>query len=100
MHSPHHEHDAGREQQTGGEEVTGVGAVRHVPHQKLGQTIGDGDARQGQAQITAGESLLDQIGHRQAEVLAHQVVTGVAEEDPEKHLPTHALVEGIDLIGR
>ncbi|MNQ55205.1 hypothetical protein D3C85_692890 [compost metagenome] len=100
MHCPHHEHDAGREQQAGGEEVTRIGAVRHVPHQEFGETVGDGDTGQGQPQITAGEALLDEIGHRQTEVLAHQVVAGITEEDPEKHLPAHAFVEGVHLVGR
>ena len=39
------------EQQTGGEEVARVGSVRHVPHQEFGETVGDGDAGEGQTQI-------------------------------------------------
>ena len=83
-----------------GEEVARVGSVRHVPHQEFGETVGDGDAGEGQTQIPAGEALLDEVGHRQTEVFPYQVVTRIPEEDPEEHLPTHAFVEGIHLVGR
>ena len=52
MHGTHHEHDGSREQQTGGEEVTGVGTVRDVPHQELGQTVSDGDPGERETEIT------------------------------------------------
>lgn len=70
--------------QAGGQEHPRVGTVGDRTHDEFGEAVGDGNARQREAEVTAAETLFDQVRHGRGEVLTHQIVSGVTEEDPQK----------------
>ena len=71
---------------------TGVAAVGNAAHQELRKPVGNGVRRERDAQVTLVESHFDKVGHGQREVLAHEVVTGISDEDADEYLQPQPLV--------
>jgi hypothetical protein len=44
--------------------------------------------------------LFNEVGHDQGEIFAHQVVAGIAQEDPQKYLQPQALVLRVNPVER
>ena len=93
--------DHGAEQQTDGGKVLGVAAVRDVAHHELAEAVGDGQHGEHDAQLRLGvATFLDDVGHRQREVLAQQIVGGIPQEGAPEDLHSQSLVFRIDAVGR
>ena len=77
LHGPHHEHDAGREQQAGGEKQRALDLSDTFPIRNL-RDRRRWRRRRGPDPDPAGEALLDEVetslGHRQTEVFPYQVL--------------------------
>ena len=81
-----------RQHQSQRQEDTGVAAVGNAAHQELRKPVGNGVRRERDAQVTLVESHFDKVGHGQREVLAHEVVTGISDEDADEYLQPQPLV--------
>ncbi|MNV71113.1 hypothetical protein D3C71_1641160 [compost metagenome] len=89
------EHHPSRHQKTEWQEEARVGTVGHQAHEKLRQTVGNRDGGHRQTQLATGVAFIDQVRHGQGEVLAQQVVTGIANENAGENLPAKASVGAV-----
>ncbi len=95
-------HDRARQQQAEGQEVARVAAVGDRPHQELRQAVGDGQPGERTAERRLGvlRVLFQDVGNREREVIADQVVARVADEDPGEHPPAQAPISRVHVFGR
>jgi hypothetical protein len=93
----HKHHGDGGKYQTEGQKAARVAAVGDAGHQKLGETVGNGVHRKYNAQFVLAETKGCQHGNGHGEILAHNVESGISDEDAEKYLPAQAAVTFVGL---
>lgn len=96
----HEQHRQGGAHQSQREELAGVAAVAYRSHDELRETIGNGVHRQHDAQLALVEAERGEGGDCHREVFAHNVETGIADEDAHEYLPAQLAVFGVGLRAR
>ena len=74
--------------------------IGYAAHEELGQPVGNRDTGERNTQIRFRVAQRNQVRHGQREVLAYQVVAGVADKDAEEHLQAQTPVGAVDLLRR
>ena len=92
LHEAEAHHQRAREQQAERQEESRIASVRHAAHQKLRKAVGDGEAGQRSAELRLRvlRVFLEDVWHREREILPHEIKARVADEDARENLPAAA----------
>lgn len=98
-HHAHEDHDERRGDQSQRDEDAGVAAVGDRAHDEFADTVGDRHGRERPAQVGLVVAHGFERRHGDREVLAYEVVAGIADEDTPEYLTAQAGVLFVDLFG-
>ena len=94
-------HHRGGEDKAHDKELAGVGAVRQAAHDEFAEGVCYGYSGHCHAgALLVEQTFGDHAGGCEREVLAYEIVGGVADESAQKYTQAQTAVFGIDAVGR